>query len=164
MKTKKRIAIEFSLLTLAIAIAMMTACAITPLIAKAQSLDLGGVTSFIGDMVKQSKGGTLATLGQRVGGALYVSPWTFHDASGIKYFETEVGGKILIGGHASPLLGFGFDITSISGKIWSSPWAQSHVTRLALPDIWVGPYVNLAFPLNSWTWKNEFGGMVSIPL
>ncbi len=128
-------------------------------------LDIGGVTDFLGDILKQSKGASLVSGKGQIGGALYLPVWTFHDMDGVNYVHLGGGGKLAEGGKYAPIGIVALNLPALSARLWRFAWANAHVTRLKTPDIWFGPYVELPYLASGpWVIGDKMGALVSIGL
>ena len=128
-------------------------------------LSLGGLSDLVAEVSKKAKGASLVNLEQEVSGALYVSIWTLHNAVEPRtdYLELAAGAE-LKENRGRPLLTLAANLPALSGKLLSSAWAKSHIERLPLPPIWVGPYVRVPFPGEPWTLKDSIGVILSIAI
>lgn len=127
-------------------------------------LQIGGVTEFLGDMLKQSRGATLLNGRGDIGGGVYVPIWTFHDMDKVNYVHFGCGGRIMEGGDYAPMGIVALNLPALSYRLWNFAWAKDHVERLKTPDIWFGPYTEIPLPGQTWVVGQRVGAMVSIGL
>jgi hypothetical protein len=133
------------------------------------ALSIGGVPELIADKVKEIKAATLLTFAGDFGGAAYLPVWTFHAAQEPgqvdpmkDYVELGMGGVILEGGHGKAFLCANVNLPGVSARLWDNEWSKAHVRRSVFPPIWVGPYVRIPMPKETWVIGQEVGGMIAI--
>ena len=132
-------------------------------------LDINGLADLAAEKAKETRAATLIDLTGTFSGALYLPIWTFHtkgtqESPGINLVSLGVGGALREGGQKQALLTLTFNGPGLSEKLWSSEWARNHLTRTKLPPIFMGPYIKIPIPGQSWVIGNEVGGLVSISL
>lgn len=128
-------------------------------------LELGGIAELIGQKIKEAKGAALLSFDLKVGGALYLPIWKFHNkAKTVRYAEFGAGGIVKQGEHAEPLVNVAFNARAYMAKMWDWKWAREHVTVVDLPPIFVGPYVRVPMPGEVWKLKTHIGFLASVEL
>lgn len=116
-------------------------------------LSIPGLASLVADKAKETQAIGTMTASLKKGAGAYLPVWTIKDLAGVRYVRTGIGWEGTdIGGH--PLVPLTLNMPAISAKVWSSPWAQAHVERVKLPDIWFGPVVRAPLVQDRFQWKD----------
>lgn len=120
--------------------------------ARAQDLlSVPGLTEAVATYAKQAKAVGLVDFNGTLGTGGFLPLRTFHDTANINYVEAGIGGNIKQGEHVKPLGIIDLDISSIWRRAENFQWYNTHVTKVVLPDVWIGPYLD---PVSFTTWKN----------
>jgi len=116
-------------------------------------LSIPGLASLAAEKAKEAQAIGTLTLSLKKGAGAYLPVWTFKDAAGIRYVRTGVGWEGTdLGGH--PLIPVTLNLPALSARVWSSPWAQEHVERVRLPEIWFGPVIRAPLVQDRFQWKD----------
>lgn len=128
----------------------------------ADLLSVPGLAELAAEKAKEASAiGTLDLKGRKGGGA-YLPVWTLRDAAGTRYARIgagweghDAGGRVIV-----PLV---FNLPALSARLWSSQWAQVHIERVKLPDIWFGPYLRAPLPQDRFQWRawRDFAGVAA---
>lgn len=130
-------------------------------------LTIPGLAGLMADKAKESKACALISLNGKMAAGAYLPVWTFHarDNPGdpaAQYFEVGLGGSIQQKENLRPLLTLDANLPALSGRLWSSAWAKSHLRRTSLPPIWFGPQFRTPFPGDKFMWRawREWAGFI----
>ena len=125
-------------------------------------LSVPGLAQLAAEKAKEAQAIGTLTFSLKKGAGAYLPVWTFKDARGIRYVRTGVGWEGTdLGGH--PLVPVTLNLPALSGRLWSSAWAQTHVERVKLPDIWFGPVIRAPLVQDRFQWKDwkDYAGLAA---
>jgi hypothetical protein len=110
-------------------------------------ITIPGITDAVASALKQTKAVGLVDLNGNVGGGAYLPIRTLHDSSNVNYASVGIAGLTKQTDHWRALGTVLFDITSSFHRIEGlSSWYSSHVSKAALPDVWLGPDIQVPMP------------------
>lgn len=131
-------------------------------------LSVPGIAQAVADSAKSMKAVGFVDLDGNIGGGSMLPIRQLHDSSGVNYFAVGPGGLIKQSEHFRPRMVAVFDLSAIFRRIEGmSPWYQAHVSKITLPDFWIGPNVLTPFPGDKFQWnqwKQYLGFSVSVGL
>ena len=134
--------------------------------ASAGLLDLPGLAELAAAKAKEAQAIGTMTFSLKKGAGAYLPVWTFKSEAGVRYVRTGVGWEGTdLGGH--PLVPILLNLPAVSGWVWSSAWADKHLERIKLPELWFGPIVRVPMVQDKFRWDRlrDFTGVaVSIGL
>jgi hypothetical protein len=129
-------------------------------------LSIPGLASAAADAIKESKAVGFVDFHGAYGAGAMLPIRQLHDSSGVNYYAIGPGGLIKQDGHFRPRIIQLLDLSAIVRRLENkSDWYKAHVSKITLPDVWVGPQILIPFPGDNFQWKNArdyAGGAVSI--
>ena len=137
-------------MTFLIAVLFLTA----PTFASAGLLDISGLADLVAEKAKENRAVSLSDLDGRLSAGAELPIWVLHDAAGTDYLEFGIGADIKARENFRPLASFDFNLPALSGLVWSSNWAKSHIRRTRFPPIWVGPSFRLPLPSDRFQFRD----------
>lgn len=127
----------------------------------AELLSVPGLAGLVADKAKEAQAiGTLDLKGNKGAGA-YLPVWTYREGE-TRYARIGAGWE----GHdlgGRPIVPLVLNLPALSGKLWSSAWAQAHIERVKLPPVWFGPYLRAPLPNDNFRWEKwrDFAGLAA---
>lgn len=134
---------------------LLTSILFVPSMSRADSLlSVPGLADAIANGAKASKAIGVADINGKLSAGGFLPIRQLHDSEGINYLAFGPGGLIKQGEHMKGGAVLAADTSAIVRKLESkSAWYQAHVSKVTLPDFWIGPAI--LPPLDSsFTWKD----------
>ena len=116
---------------------------------------------FISEQVKRAEGASAVNLGGKFGAAIFVPLRTLNWPVA-NILDTGIGGA---GGFGKPeaLASVRLNLPQVVNAIFGTSLFVKNTHGPRLPSLFLGPAVKAAWPVSSWTWKNDAMFLLSIP-
>lgn len=127
-------------------------------------LSVPGLAQTVATYAKQAKAIGLVDAKGVLGTGGFLPLRTFHDSSNVNYVEAGFGASIKQQQHLKPLFILDLDVSSLWRRFENFQWYNVHVSKVLLPDFWIGPYIDPA-SFTTWNnWKQCLGATVTVGL
>lgn len=118
------------------------------------------LSAFISSSIQSAEGDSAFNLNGQKTGAFFV-PLRVLDKPFPNILDVGLGAEV--GGGVQGLVSARINIPQVANGIFGTKWFTTSTHGPILPTLFAGPAVKAAWPIKTWTWKNDLLFLIGIP-